>query len=47
VPAGQEHYIPLNNELAKIWPVITERKDPPDDATAWDGKPEKLPLLER
>ena len=47
VPAGQEHYVALNAELAKAWPVLTERKDPPPDAKEWDGKPDKLPLLER
>jgi ferredoxin len=47
VPAGQEHFTPLNAELAKSWPVLTERKDAPDDAEEWDGKPDKLPLLER
>jgi ferredoxin len=33
--------------LSLIWPVITEAQTPPDDATEWDGKPDKLPLLER
>jgi ferredoxin len=47
VPAGQEGYIALNAELAKIWPVLTERKDPPPDAKEWDGRTDKLPLLER
>jgi len=47
VPAGQEGYIALNAELAKIWPVLTERKDPPPDAQEWDGKTDKLSLLER
>jgi len=27
--------------------VLTERKDAPADAKDWDGKPDKLPLLER
>jgi len=27
--------------------VITEKKPAPDDAKEWDGKPEKLALLER
>ncbi|MBJ7516195.1 MAG: DUF3470 domain-containing protein, partial [Stenotrophomonas sp.] len=27
--------------------VLTVRKDPPADAGDWDGKPDKLPLLER
>ena len=47
VPAGQEGYIALNAELAKIWPVLTERKDAPPDAKDWDGKTDKLPLLEK
>ena len=47
VPAGQEHYTPLNAELCEIWPVITERKDPPADAAEWENKPDKLRLLER
>ena len=47
VPAGQEPFVALNAELAKEWPVLTTRKDPPADAAEWDGKPNKLPLLER
>jgi ferredoxin len=47
VPAGQEDFIALNAELAKAWPVLTERKDAPADAKDWDGKPDKLGLLER
>jgi ferredoxin len=47
VPAGQEAFIALNAELAKAWPVLTERKDAPADAKEWDGKPDKLKLLER
>jgi len=47
VPAGQEHFIQLNAELSKGWPVLTVQKDAPADAKEWDGKPDKLPLLER
>ena len=47
VPAGQEGFAALNAELSKEWPVLTVRKDPPADAAEWDGKPNKLPLLER
>jgi ferredoxin len=47
VPAGQEQFVQINAELGKAWPVITTRKDPPADAAEWDGKPGKLPLLER
>ena len=47
VPAGQEGYLALNAELSKVWPVITTRKDPLPDAKEWEGKSDKLPLLER
>jgi len=47
VPADQQALIPLNAELAKQWPVITERKEPPPDADEWRGVKGKLPMLER
>lgn len=47
VPADQMHFIQLNEELSKEWPVINTMKDPPEDAAEWDGKPDKLKLLER
>jgi ferredoxin len=47
VPASQQHMIALNAELAQSWPTISERKDPPADADQWNGKPNKLDLLER
>jgi ferredoxin len=47
VPSGQEALVALNAELAKSWPVITERKDAPADAGDWEGKPDRLALLER
>lgn len=47
VPANQQHMIALNAELAKNWPMISERKDAPADAEQWNGKPNKLDLLER
>lgn len=43
----QEPFLALNEELSQQWPVITARKDPPDDATEWDGKPDKLQYLDR
>ena len=36
-----------SRELAEIWPNITEKKEPPADAEDWEGKPNKLALLER
>jgi ferredoxin len=47
VPAGQEHFVALNAELAAQWPVIAVCKESPPDAEAWNGKPDKLKLLER
>jgi ferredoxin len=47
VPEGQEHFLELNAELAKEWPVISTQKAPPPDAEEWDGKPNKLQYLER
>ena len=42
VPAGQEIFVALNAELARSWPVITERKDSPADAKEWEDVPNKL-----
>ncbi|MDZ7736160.1 MAG: ferredoxin FdxA [Gammaproteobacteria bacterium] len=47
VPGDQAHFLELNAELSREWPVLNERKDPPEDADEWDGKPGKLNLLER
>jgi len=47
LPEDQGHFLELNEELAKNWPVITEQKAAPSDADDWNGKPGKLDLLER
>ena len=47
LPAGQAHFKELNKDLSKNWPVITEKKDAPADAKEWEGKSDKLALLER
>ena len=47
VPSDQQHMIALNAELAAQWPVIAVRRDPPEDADDWNGKSDKLSLLER
>ncbi|MCP4077206.1 MAG: ferredoxin family protein [Gammaproteobacteria bacterium] len=43
----QEHFLQLNEELSQQWPVITQRKDPLDDAEEWDGVEGKLQYLEK
>jgi ferredoxin len=47
VPSGMENFVALNAELAKVWPVITQKKDAPPDAEEWDGVKDKLKYLER
>ena len=47
MPAGQEHFLELNEELSHSWPVITVSKPPPEDAEEWDGIADKLQYLER
>ena len=47
LPPEQEKFIEINEELAKQWPVITDKKDPLPDAEEWNGVKEKLRYLER
>ncbi|HEY9148693.1 MAG TPA: ferredoxin FdxA [Gammaproteobacteria bacterium] len=43
----QQQYLALNAELAKQWPVISEKKDPLPDADEWNGVADKFDYLER
>ena len=43
----QAPLLALNGELAGQWPVLSEIKDPPDDAREWEDVPDKLQYLER
>lgn len=47
VPLAQRHMIALNAELARQWPALTERKAALAEADAWNGRPDKLKLLQR
>lgn len=47
IPTDQAHFVELNAELAQIWPVIDQSKEPPADWQNWDGVDNKLALLER
>ena len=47
VPDEQREVIALNAELAKVWPSITEKKEPLPDAADWDGKKGKRQYLQR
>lgn len=43
----QEHLLELNAELAKEWPVLSEKKPPLPDADEWNGVEDKMQYLER
>jgi len=47
VPEDQRSFTKINAELAKVWPVLTEKKDAPPDADEWKDVKEKAQLLER
>jgi ferredoxin len=47
LPEEHAHFLQLNAELARTWPVILERREPSAEAKEWDGKPGKMTLLER
>ena len=47
VPAGQEHFLQINAELAPIWPVIDCKIDALPDAERWNGIVQKLRYRER
>jgi ferredoxin len=47
VPEDQRKFTKINAELAKVWPVLTEKKDAPPDADEWKDVKPKAQLLER
>jgi len=47
VPENQRKFTKINAELAKAWPVLTEKKDAPADADEWKEVKDKAHLLER
>ncbi len=47
LPQDQFHMMALNGELAKLWPKITEKKDPLPDADEWADLKNKLEFLKR
>ncbi|MCB1740872.1 MAG: ferredoxin family protein [Gammaproteobacteria bacterium] len=44
---AEQHFLELNAELSREWPVITEKKDAPADADDWKEVKDKLSMLER
>jgi ferredoxin len=47
LPEDQKEFLPLNAELAAIWPNIKTMKPAPADAAEWKDVPGKRKLLER
>ena len=47
IPAGLEHFLQINAELVKSWPVIDAKIPAPADADQWNGVAAKLPQLKR
>src|SRR6056300_757643 len=43
----QKAFIEINDELSRVWPNITEKKDPLPDADEWDGVANKIDHLDR
>jgi len=43
LPEEQRHFLHINAEYAKRWPVITEKGAPPADASDWEEVPDKYP----
>jgi len=47
VPKGEEAFIELNADLAKVWPTITRAHEPLPDADEWAKKIGKIDQLIR
>lgn len=47
LPPDQEQFLELNAELANVWPVISEKKEPLAEAEEWIDQANKLPHLQR
>lgn len=45
VPQNQQHFFEINERLAQKWPVIDEKKDPPEDAEQWENITDKFKHL--
>ena len=45
VPEDQQEFIEINVKLAKVWPIISSRKDPLPDADKFANETHKRELL--
>ncbi|MBT5098113.1 ferredoxin family protein [Gammaproteobacteria bacterium] len=47
LPEDQADFLEINEELSAQWPVLTVRKDAPEDADDWEDVSDKRQYLER
>ena len=47
LPEEKQSFLKLNADFAKQWPIITAKKEAPEDADDWEGVLDKLQYLER
>jgi len=47
VPAEQEAFLKINDELSRVWPNITQKKPAPADADEWKDVANKVQYLEK
>ena len=41
---GMEKWVEINRKYSETWPVITEKKIPPEDAKEWENKENKFEI---
>lgn len=46
LPEDQKQFYDINVKYSQEWPNIVEMQSPPEDADDWNGKPDKIKLLE-
>ncbi|MGH6988207.1 MAG: ferredoxin FdxA [Caulobacteraceae bacterium] len=44
-PGATGEWLELNAKLSQVWPNIIHKGEPPEDAAAWDGVPDKKSYL--
>ncbi|MGH7089420.1 MAG: ferredoxin family protein, partial [Stellaceae bacterium] len=44
-PGASGEWLELNAKFSRMWPNIIHKGEPPEDADAWDGVPDKKSYL--
>jgi len=39
---GMEKWVTFNMKYSELWPVLTQKRDAPEDAEKYEGEPDKL-----